>query len=495
MAHRKDPRQLAFAFAESSRQGADENNLAEFCLGLLSSNTAQEVKTVTREWTQIDPQTGKLERRKYLITAADAFGFPQGKDNALIPALISITRRHGFKSRRVPFTLRELLRELRWEDGGKEYARVRSALDRHVGLKLKSHNAWYDRVEERRSNATFGIIENYECSYPEDPKNGGWESGYFVWGEVFWKSLVARFIKPLDMEFFSSLRSPIAQQLFRLLDRRFAFTREVSFPLRELVENRLGLSANYTFESQLKETLKKPLAELENLGVLKKLGKERYSAIGRGRYLIHFEAGFRYADRADEPTVLLDKPADIPEEGSSRTQLREELSSIGIRGQQADRLLDLGESVVDWGLCELARQQQKRLIESPAPYLEKILSQSAPPEGYVPRHEVSARAEERKASERREAQQKHEAEAAYEAKRREYDHAVESYLLALSESDRVALDAEAERLQPKNIDSQLMRRMTRKRLAAQALGLEPLPSQEEFVAEALRGPRSPEVRS
>jgi hypothetical protein len=71
----------------------------------------------------------------------------------------------------------------------------------------------------------------------------------FLWNETLWKSFQDGFIKSLDMTMFRRIargrRREVPLRLFRILDKRFHSKSKVSFDLRSLCVDKLGLSGNY----------------------------------------------------------------------------------------------------------------------------------------------------------------------------------------------------------------------------------------------------------
>ncbi len=111
-------------------EAKDEMNLAEFPLCALAHRLNPEVKTLRFEDRILDKSTGNTIARQLTITGSDAYGLPTEKDDEVLLGLIQITRLHGFKERKVPFTRQELIRMLGWRDDSKSYARIEESLNR-----------------------------------------------------------------------------------------------------------------------------------------------------------------------------------------------------------------------------------------------------------------------------------------------------------------------------------------------------------------------------
>lgn len=300
----------------------DEMNLAEFPLTVLSTRSDPKVKTLEFRDTQ-RLKNGELIEREWIITGADKFGLPTSTDDDVVLGLIRLTMDQGFRDRKVYFTRYELLQILRWSSEGRSYSRLTRSLDRLSGVRIRSTNAFYDNSSKGYQTCNFGIIDAYEINderaknrgvrgrstngngdgdsqtysapnrarqrsrigYGRVAEHGRLEVGvggsqpnsYFIWSEMLFDSFRAGFIKKLDMELYFSLKSAVSRRLYRYLDKHFYYRSVVEKPLVMFAFEKLGLSRNYRFVSQIRQQIEPGAEELKRAGFI-----SNYEFVGRG---------------------------------------------------------------------------------------------------------------------------------------------------------------------------------------------------------------------
>ena len=204
----------------------------------------------------------------------------------MIVGLIQLTKlRNDFTDPTVTFTRYELLKLLGWEDRGWNYRRLSESLHRWAGVTLRYNGCWWDNKRKRRASASFHILD--EVVLPDEDDPGVVSS--FTWGKKFFKSCRDGNIKRLDLTTYFALKSAISKQLYRFLDKRFYLRNHLTFDLRELAHERVGLSRTYGDAGKLKAKLQPALEELEAIGFLEPMSPaDRYSKTGRGAWNIRF---------------------------------------------------------------------------------------------------------------------------------------------------------------------------------------------------------------
>lgn len=141
--------------------GRDEMNLAEFPIALLAKRPSSKMKTFTVSDT-ITGKDGKEITRKWTVTGSDAFGLPTSTDDEVIVALLYFTKEHGFESRKIHFSRYDLIRVMGWRDEGKNYTRIKDALNRLTGMMINAENAFYDpKKQTYMKSCAFHIMESY----------------------------------------------------------------------------------------------------------------------------------------------------------------------------------------------------------------------------------------------------------------------------------------------------------------------------------------------
>jgi len=211
--------------------GRDEMNLAEFPITLLTDYPPEGVKMLVFE-----DRHGKLT-----VVGSEDRGLPTASDADVIVGLIQLTKlRNDFTDPTVEFSRYELLKLLGWPDQKQYYQRLKESLRRWVGVTLHYDGCWWDNRRKRRVSASFHILDEVVLPDEEDPG----VASSFTWGKKFFKSCRDNNLKRLDLEAYFSLKSAIAKQLYRFLDKRFYLRPDWTFDLPELVHEHVGLSRN-----------------------------------------------------------------------------------------------------------------------------------------------------------------------------------------------------------------------------------------------------------
>src|SRR5262245_5176127 len=319
--------------ATRRRVGRDELNLAEFPFALLHSRPpknpplALEFRDGDKEWT---------------VEGSPKYGLPLAPDIEVYVVLMEITREQGFPVQ-VEFCRRELIRRLGWDPNGRSYERLTLALDRLVSVTIRTRNAFFD-AEKRRwsSKEAFHILDRYKIA---DGTLPGQEQptlfpSWIRWSDELYANLRAGYIKTLDVNLFLSLRSSIAQALYRFLDKKRGGDGKPLFrmALKTLVFEHLGLSRTY-FPSEAKHKLKPAHEELIAVGFLSSV---EYAPMKNGEEMVIYRFGAPSLPARSRP-ALPAVPAPCPlarrlmEAGLSR-QAAQELA--GRDPQECERQLE-----------------------------------------------------------------------------------------------------------------------------------------------------------
>jgi len=417
---------------EERRAGRDEMNLAEFPITTLAERVPPGIKTLVFE-----DQHGKLT-----VVGSDDLGLPTALDSDVIVGLIQLTKlRNDFTDPTVKFTRYELLKLLGWEDRGWNYRRLSESLHRWAGVTLRYNGCWWDNKRKRRASASFHILD--EVVLPDEDDPGVVSS--FTWGKKFFKSCRDGNIKRLDLTTYFALKSAISKQLYRFLDKRFYLRNHLTFDLRELAHERVGLSRTYGDAGKLKAKLQPALEELEAIGFLEPMSPAtRYSKTGRGAWNIRLvrKLPAPAETKPAETKPAEAKPAEAKPAEPEPTGLERELVERGVTGSvavdlvrdfPADRIRRQVE-VVDW----LRETKPKRVKDLGAYLAEAIRKDFAAPAGFKGKAE-RAEAEATARAQQEQQEQARQAKARAQAER----DRIQAYWEALPPERRAALDAEA----------------------------------------------------
>jgi hypothetical protein len=302
----------------------DEMNLAEFPLAVLSTRIDHSLKTLEFRDTQRLPNGDTIERQ-WIITGADKFGLPTSTDDDVLLGLMRLSMDQGFRYQKVFFTRYELLKILRWSTEGRSYSRLTKSLDRLSGVRIRAANAFFDNSLKAHQTKNFGIIDAYEINdgrglrslEPSESKQS-----FFIWSDVLFNSFQAGFIKKLDLNFYFTLKSAVSRRLYRYLDKHFYYKSSIEKPLASLAFEKLGLSRNYKYISQIKQQIEPACEELVNLGFLSSF---EFSGQGAST-VIRFHADTTARITKSKPEIRRIPEAKIVNSSSTTKQPRKQIS-------------------------------------------------------------------------------------------------------------------------------------------------------------------------
>jgi hypothetical protein len=255
--------------------GADLIFLAELPLGILPPNTADAPKTVTFE---LPEKPGRAKKRQVTIDAAASLGLPTLVDMQIFVCLMAYTREQGFPER-VRFCRSWIARDLGWQANDVRYDRIRLGMERLQSTSYRCLNHYPDprdpRGRTRIEHEAFHVLDSYKFSDDAQPA-AGQPSGWFKWGDQVSQWLKTPQMAQLDFAFFRGLENPLAQAAYRYLHIRHLDGKPVyEENLVEYACERLGLSRNFRWPSELKRTLDPVHAELIEKGFLESVSYER----------------------------------------------------------------------------------------------------------------------------------------------------------------------------------------------------------------------------
>jgi hypothetical protein len=428
----------------------DEMNLAEFPIALLTDRPPAGLTMITREVQTRDERTGVVLTRKVTVTGSDVYGIPTASDNLVLLGLIYLTKRaNNFRERRVWFTRSELIKVLEWPGTGPSYDRVQTSLCRWANVFILYENSWWERPRQAYATKGFGIIDDFEVVDAARSRQPNLFRSNFAWNEVFFQSLEDGFVRSLDLKTLLRLRHPTSQQMYRFLGKHFYRSPTLTLDLRAFACEHVGLDRGYKDNGKLKEKLQPALAELEAIGFLEPMPRDRrYAKVGRGQWTITLvrKSGVDLASGAGPASRARPARAEAPPPAPS--PLVAELTGRGVTPATA---VELAAAVpddevrarieaFDW----LVARRDRRVSRNPGGYLvESIRKGYAPPKGF----ESTADRDRRRGAE---AEQRRKVEAARiqaeaeQRARQEVEQArIRAYWDALAPADRACLEAAA----------------------------------------------------
>jgi hypothetical protein len=432
--------------------GRDEMNFAEFPIALLSDRAPAGQNTLVFEDTVRDKGTGQPVVRKLTIRGADGLGLPTSTDADVLIALIQVTKqRSDFGERRVHFTRYELIKFLGWPDKGASYRRLREAFDRWMGVYLTYDNAWWDNRRKSWVTEKFHVLDNVTI-YEREPTPRKNEQNVlpfssFVWNEVVFRSFRDGYLKRLDLDFFFSLGTATAKQMYRFLDKHFHHAGRLEYDLETFAFQHVGLSRSSckapnggVHTGKIREKLGPAVKELEERGFLEPLPlEERFRQVRRGEWRVVF---VEHRGRQKGPKELVAPPKVSPLEQALIDRGVTPAIALDLVAHFKPDRIQAQLEVFD----TLAAAKDKRVSKNPAGFLVKAIQKD-----YLKPKDVETPTEKRQKAERKTQAEQRAAEAA--AKREAAEKArlaaerapLEAYWDALTPAQQRELEAEAVR--------------------------------------------------
>ena len=447
------------ALPEKFSEGRDELNFAEFPLGTIAERIDPTVKTLHFEDRIFDKSKNDWIPRKLTITGSDAHGLPTSTDDEVLLGLLQLTKLQQFKDRRVFFSRYQLIKLLRWPVNGQSYDRIDQALNRWIGVTLYYQNAWRDRETNQWVDENFHILERIkiysqenERSRPKpDPGQGSFEfaSSFFVWNDAVYRSFTSGNIKSLDYDFVLELESSISRRLYRFLDKRFYKARNLSFELKNLAYEHIGLSRNSPV-ADLKRKLLTAIDELVGKQFLKPLPKEqRFRKERAGVWHVHFEKSDFVpvaANKASAETKTA--PPGSETDLSETTAVIQKLVDAGVRLETAVELAGKYPAAYIESKIQLTehltKTKSKKVSDNPPGFLITAIRTDIPlPRSFVTPEQKQAKEEAKKKRQEVLQQQEAKRKEREEAAERERRRTIDQFWASLPKEDRIAAEAEA----------------------------------------------------
>ena len=397
---RIEPSLLANAVAThpAKRFSRDEMNLAEFPLAVLSTRHDSGVKTLEFS-DSLTGKNGERIERKWIITGADKFGLPTASDDEVLLGLLRLSASQEFRDRKITFTRYELLRILKWSTEGRSYGRLQRALDRLSGVRIKTSNGFFDNSSKSHQTRNFGIIDAYELNdgrgsdrdlsgdlsradtgKSDSGKSDTAKPSHFIWSEAMYASFQSGFIKKLDLDFLLGLKSAVSKRLYRFLDKHFWYRSKVQYNLFTLAHEKIGISRNYSYASQLKQQLEPAIEELMAQGFIQ--GCE-YSGKGNNTEIVLIAgAGNRQAQNIAPQLALKSeyKNSNAAAVANKEDSIIEALEKRGLAKPQALRLVGLlteAQVTRAWAVIAhfdtLISSDSTRVSKNPAGFLYRAI--------------------------------------------------------------------------------------------------------------------------
>lgn len=211
----------------------------------------------------------------------------------------------------VYFSLYELLGIMRKPRKGENYVELRESLLRLGATHFHADNAFYLKDSNELATRAFNLWDVSLRTSVDRRSGEAREKHSLEFHSVVRKSFGAEYLKPLDSDFYFSLRSPLAKRLSRLVDRKRGEKMRWSTNLDKL-KDMAPLAPSYRTPSKIKDVLKIAHRELQDRGFLSEASFEKRGEQHYVRYRVDPEFDRRRVVAGNSGEAALD--AEQPEE-------------------------------------------------------------------------------------------------------------------------------------------------------------------------------------
>jgi len=288
-----------------------EVNLLVFPFFALNNREVTERKETVFQTVVL--RDGREVEISWIVSANSRYGYPGPFDKKLFRAIEHVlTQMKPPIENPITFSTYELCRLVGKGIGGRQYQGVKEILRRIVATTIRSQGAYFHKGRRRWIDDTFHLYERVIFKGEEFPDGRVAETNYLFLSEWYLESLNNRYVKPIDYEYYNSLKSTIAQRLYEILGVKF-------YPVIRSGAEAGGLRYRYStlcqllpiarqrYRSKAREKLDPAHDELIETGFLADV---RWEESEERDWLLHYSPGPRV--REEVRRFQLQAPEEIP---------------------------------------------------------------------------------------------------------------------------------------------------------------------------------------
>ncbi len=255
-------------------------------------------KKLETEYKDIVKRGNKKIEIIWNVSANTKYGYPGLFDrevHKVIEQIISeILKKDGEIKNPISFSIYDLCNRMGiTTSGGKNYRKVKEALERIRMTGIKSEGAFYHKGKKEWISKVFGLYDSiiFRGGQLEDGSIA--EKNLLYLGNIYLQSLNSFNIKPIDYNYWRSLESKIASRLYEILGIKFYGVRNkkegfIRYKYSTLCQLLPVTPHNYI--SSAKRQLNPGNNELRNTGFI---SKYEWSENGNNDWLIYYWPGER----------------------------------------------------------------------------------------------------------------------------------------------------------------------------------------------------------
>jgi len=180
------------------------------------------------EYKNIIERDGQKLEVLWKVTANAEYGYPTPFDKKVSKAIEYIINESGFPiSNPIKFSLykiAELVNFKASEKGnysGNAYKDIKESLVRIVGTMIESRGTFYSKGRKKWISDVFHLYDRVVLKGEDLPEVGIADANYLFLSSWYLESLNSFYIKPLDFNYYQSLKSNLAGRLYEFLSVQF----------------------------------------------------------------------------------------------------------------------------------------------------------------------------------------------------------------------------------------------------------------------------------
>lgn len=180
-------------------------------------------RRIETEYKESAERDGKKIEILWTVTANAKFGYPTPFDKKVHKAIEFIISRRSFPVKNpIDFSIYEICKLMNISAGsGRNYEMIKNALIRTTFAGIQSKGTFYSKNDKRWIEDAFHLYDRIVFIGETLPNGNTAETNYLFLGDWYLKSLNSFYVKPLDYNFFLSLKSNVAGRLYEFLSLQF----------------------------------------------------------------------------------------------------------------------------------------------------------------------------------------------------------------------------------------------------------------------------------